>query len=326
MRKLLFFLVLMTASPLWGASEVGQVVDLVGEVTVAQEGKPPASAVFKEAIHLGDVIETKKAGAIKILFHDDTLLTVKEDSKTLISEFLFQPQEKHRKIIFDVPYGKIRSVVSRFFGNDEKVEIKTPTAVAGIRGTDVGATVTKKKTIFYCFEGLFDVYNLKLPAQPIAVTEGLLTEVVQNLPPTPAVSIPPAIQDNKIQIFDIPMTKPEAPAATSQSQSKSEIAAPAKSDSQNQTAGSQVAEASHKEITPEALVKTVAAVATLTESTTQSSSRQTTLLNTTNALETGQNTTTNSIPASTNVVTQILPGGTTSASNTSSITINFPSF
>src|SRR3989338_6236063 len=196
MKKLLFLLLLFSQTAL-GAEPVGQIADLVGGVWVTQEGQSPALAAFKQSIHVGDVIETKKEGAVKILFVDDTLLTIKENSKALITKFLFNSEAKERKAVFDVLFGRVRTVVGRFFGKAQPVEIKTPLAIAGIRGTDVGALVQKKSSVFYCFEGLFDAYNVTIPDKIIQVKEGFFTEVLEGIPPSELLPIPADVLDNK---------------------------------------------------------------------------------------------------------------------------------
>lgn len=181
MKKLAFSLCLLITLPLWAQEPVGQVVDLVGSVWVTHRGAKPIQALFRESIYLGDEIQTKLEGGVKILFRDDTLLTVKENSKVLITEFLFNPAEKTRKISFDATFGSIRAIVGKFFGKDQLIEIKTPTAVAGIRGTDLGALIERKMSSLYCFKcdpALVETYNTEFPGERVALKSGETIEVL----------------------------------------------------------------------------------------------------------------------------------------------------
>ncbi|MBI5299522.1 MAG: FecR domain-containing protein [Deltaproteobacteria bacterium] len=217
MKKILFLVGFFVSVTAFAAAPVGQVVDVVGDVIVTQEGKTPVAPTLKQLVYMGDIIETKKTGGLKILFKDDTVLTVKENSKTLITEFLFDTKKNERKAVFNVVYGKIRAVVGRFFGENQPVEIKTPTAVGGIRGTDVAAVVKKcdaKKSIsscqtsFYCFNGKFYVANIDRPEKEIQVAEGAFTQILGNNDPLPVAPIPPDILRTNGIIFDISLTSP----------------------------------------------------------------------------------------------------------------------
>lgn len=216
MRKLLFTAVFLLSLSAFAAEPVGLIVDTAGEVLLRQEGMGPALPAVQQPVYVGDVIETKKTGSLKILFRDDTILTIKENSKTLISAFLFDAKKRERNVVFDVPYGKIRSVVGRFFGEDQPVQIKTPTAVAGIRGTDVGAQVTAKKTDFYCFDGLVYIASIDRPTEEVRLEKGMFTEVFPDRLPSPALPIPQDILQNNMILFDVSLTQPAAPGRQSQ--------------------------------------------------------------------------------------------------------------
>ncbi|OGQ47747.1 MAG: hypothetical protein A3H42_06680 [Deltaproteobacteria bacterium RIFCSPLOWO2_02_FULL_46_8] len=215
MKKISFLIGFFVSVTAFAAEPAGQVVDVIGDVIVIQEGKAPIAPTLKQPVYLGDIIETKKTGGMKILFKDDTVLTVKENSKTLISEFLFDPKKNQRKAVFHVVYGKIRTVVGRFFGENQPVEIRTPTAVGGIRGTDVAAVVKKcdvKKAVsscqtsFYCFNGKFYVANIDRPEKEIQVAEGAFTQIIGSNDPLPVAPIPQDILRNSGITFDISMT------------------------------------------------------------------------------------------------------------------------
>lgn len=201
MKRLLFTLLLVcvVASPTHAATVAGQVVELKGAVFVSG-----VQAQFKQPVHVGDIIETKD-GTAKILFVDDTVLTLKEKSKTLISKFLFNEKAKKRSTVLEVPFGKVRTVVGKFFGEKEAVEIKTPTAVAGIRGTDVGALVGSKATTFYCFDGRFSAFNVKMPDRMVEVGKGMSIQVLQNIPVTPENVVPFSADVEKG--FEVSMSK-----------------------------------------------------------------------------------------------------------------------
>lgn len=308
MKKGIAIFILLMNLQAWAQEPAGEVADFVGEVWITSSGQTPSRPSLKQPIFVGDVLETKKKGAVKILFKDDTLLTIKENSKTMITEYLFDPKAKKRRAIFNVSFGTIRTVVGRFFGKDEVVEIKTPTAVAGIRGTDVGAFVTKKKTTFYCFSGMFEAFNISMPEQPIEVMAGTFTDIQQSAMPTPVAPTPDMIENQKEMIFDIPLSQqPEA-----KPQAAAEAAA-----SSTQSAGTQVVQSARQEVTTQTSSTTTipTAVQTPTE----------TVLSVVATTSQTEQFTTNTNPASTTTQgLEPVPGGGATATNPATITITLP--
>lgn len=208
MRKTSFLLCLLFTSPLWATPPAGKIIHLAGKVKITHVGKKPVSASINQAIFLGDILETKSDGSAKILFLDDTHLILKENSKVFISEFLFDPKARRRKIIFNAPFGTIRTVVSRSFGKDQRVEIQTPIAVSGIRGTDIGARIKPKATTFYCFfckKGVVRITNTLFPKQPIFLTTGQSIKVMEGKPTLKkdVLPIPQDILEKKETLFDL---------------------------------------------------------------------------------------------------------------------------
>ncbi|MBI4125759.1 MAG: FecR domain-containing protein [Deltaproteobacteria bacterium] len=208
MKKAAFLLWFCLAAPLWAAAPVGQVIDLEGDAWITRKGGQPARAVLQYAVFLEDQIETRASGGVKILFVDDTLLTVKENSKVLITQFLFNPKAKQRSIALEAIFGRLRTIVTRFVGKDQLVEIKTPTAVAGIRGTNLGLMVEAKKTILYCFhceKQEVQAFNREFPGQTVTLStkEAIEISAGRAADPSHIVPIPADILNRIDTLFDI---------------------------------------------------------------------------------------------------------------------------
>lgn len=203
-----FFCVLTLSVDLFAAS-VARIADLKGEVWIAQTGQGRKNGVLGQELFLKDTIETGPDGAIKILFVDDTLLILKENSKTLITQFLYNPDKAQRQTVLDVSRGKIRTLVGKFFGEDQAVEIKTPTAVAGIRGTDVGAVVEAKKTEFYCFDGKVATFNIDNPSSVVTLIQGTAIEILEGRAAIEEhrTMIPPSVEQKS---FDLSLVAPKS--------------------------------------------------------------------------------------------------------------------
>ncbi len=91
------------------------------------------SEIFK-----GDTIETDSDGAVGITFNDGAVLTLGSSAKVVIEDYLFKPTEKKVSFISRVIIGSV-SFMSGAIGriSPKSVQIKTPTATLGMRGTKI---------------------------------------------------------------------------------------------------------------------------------------------------------------------------------------------
>jgi len=111
---------------------IGIVTAVKGDVVVVSTGK---SQVVEKgtSVFLGDRFETKEASGVKILFDDDTLISLGANANFDITEFVYTPKE--RKSYYNIFKGKLKAIVQKFERGDSNVEFATPNAVAGIKGT-----------------------------------------------------------------------------------------------------------------------------------------------------------------------------------------------
>src|SRR5205809_4227581 len=117
---------------------IGIYMAVIGKVTVAHVGQPAAVPVkLREDVYFKDVIETQASSRAKALFQDDSILTVGENSRVEVSEYIYDPANNQRSTILRLFQGKARALVGKLFaGRGSKFEIHTPTAVARARGAD----------------------------------------------------------------------------------------------------------------------------------------------------------------------------------------------
>ncbi len=92
--------------------------------TVASKGLPLAE---------GDSVRTGSDGRLSISLEDGTRLNVGNDSELEITVFLLGKEK--RSAVYTLSTGKLRAVVGRFAGSSD-IKVKTPTGVAGVKGTD----------------------------------------------------------------------------------------------------------------------------------------------------------------------------------------------
>jgi len=114
------------------AGEAGLVARINGAPTVQRAGK---SEMLKRgsSVFTGDVIETDASSKVKLVLNDDSVLAIGPKSRINVSDFVLDPQGRHVRL--QVLAGRFKIAIAKFFGGSTDYEIRTPTAVAGVRGT-----------------------------------------------------------------------------------------------------------------------------------------------------------------------------------------------
>lgn len=196
--------------------DVGSVVALKGSGTILQGGKSQAARV-KDGIQLGDVVQTAPSSRMKLLFSDDSVLTLGDNSRVAIKEFLYSKADRGRSV-FNLLDGKMRAAVGK-----TKFEVLTPTAVAAARGTviyfETGIQDGKNITRITCLEGIVDirgVANLEAPAT--ALHAGMTVVVAQGSGvPQPTPTSPTELERIKKELASgpapVPLLQPTLPEA-----------------------------------------------------------------------------------------------------------------
>lgn len=179
------------------AEPVGSVVAVRGSAAVERGGKK-IDAQPKQGIELLDSVSTAAGGRIKLLFIDDSVLTLAEKSSMSIDTFIHSRADRG-KSLFNLLDGKMRAVVGK-----TKFEVKTPTVVAAARGTvilfDVGMLNGQPFTRVTCLEGVVDVRSLSdaPDAPPVQLSPGQSSVVMSGQPlPAPTMLSPGEIEQLK---------------------------------------------------------------------------------------------------------------------------------
>jgi len=120
-----------------GPGGVGVYTAVMGMVTVTHPGEARVLPVkLHDEVLFKDVIQTEKESRTKAFFQDDSVLTVGENSRVEITEYIYDPDAKLRRSVVKVMQGQVRALVSKVFkSNGSRFEVHTPSAVAAARGT-----------------------------------------------------------------------------------------------------------------------------------------------------------------------------------------------
>jgi FecR-like protein len=171
------------------AQEVGTVAEYEGTADIGRGGAWTPAAIGAP-IERGDQLRTGKPGRFKIVFQDDSVLSVSEQSLVVVNEQVFDPASNKARSYFDLIHGKLNSIVSDYYGRPgSSYQVKTATAVAGVRGTEFSVSYDPDDEITEVlgFNGKVEVHSLLDPSGPgviITAHEGTTIERGQ-LPTTP---------------------------------------------------------------------------------------------------------------------------------------------
>lgn len=186
----LTIILLTGAVALAGDQTAGRFVQLRGTATI-ERGKSHIPAQVKGEIFSSDIITTASNSRAKLLFIDDSVLTLSDSSRLVVKEFIHSKGEQGRSV-FNLLDGKMRSVVGK-----TKFEVQTPTAVAAARGTviyfDVGSRNNQSYSKIICLEGNVQIRNIATTVSgQVTLTPGTMVVVKANEPPPPPAPAPPA--------------------------------------------------------------------------------------------------------------------------------------
>tara|TARA_R110001583_G_scaffold51161_11_gene159769 strand:- start:1181 stop:1627 length:447 start_codon:yes stop_codon:yes gene_type:complete len=134
-RTLFLFFILFCSLASADSDFIGTIKAVQGTVII-QKASGKYDAELRAKIYEGDTIESKEDGNIALLFVDGTQLSIGPNSHMIINRYLFSPKQKN--YAFDVMLEKGSAIytsgrLSKL--SPESVEIQTPQATIGVRGT-----------------------------------------------------------------------------------------------------------------------------------------------------------------------------------------------
>ena len=165
---------------------VGKFTYVEGTVDVLKGGKLPAFRVsLGDPVSEGDIVRTKSQSKAEITFMDGSILKIAQRTRIDIEEYL-----SGTKASLKLPRGKVEALVPPHLAkkieelpDKHKFEIKTPIAVAGVRGTDFFSFHQPAFSGVIVKEGVVQVYNLRFPEVKVRVSANEMTIVREARPP-----------------------------------------------------------------------------------------------------------------------------------------------
>jgi hypothetical protein len=212
-RTLLVVLTIALGTAAEAQQPAGVVTRLEGNVTVSRASLPqPAPLKFKDDVFVRDRIATSKDSVARILLGGRAVVTVREYSTVTITEV-------PGVATVDVGLGRVAVAVAREkMRPGDVIQVKTPNAVAGIRGTVIVAEVfDAAHSVITVLKGTIDVTRLdagRLVGSPILVNALQRVSIEDQAPvPTPQ-PITPAAARQLGQEFRLGPPRGTPPATT----------------------------------------------------------------------------------------------------------------
>lgn len=147
MRAILAVFILIFISSTVYAS-IGEIEKIDGKVLYREKaGIPYKKAKTRLSLMKGYWIKTEPESWTVIKLSDGSKFTLSENTEIEISEYLIDKNKKEGS--FYVAQGKLRATVVKLTGQATNYRIKTPTAVAGIKGTEFMMLTQGKANVFF---------------------------------------------------------------------------------------------------------------------------------------------------------------------------------
>ncbi len=155
------------------ASVVGKFTSVEGIVDITSPGKEARAAAAGGPVSVGDFIRTKSKSRCEITYLDGNIIRLSEASRLRVTEYSL---EKNNQTM-DLFRGKVQSIVKTAaevtgVAKGGRFEIHTPTAVAGVRGTNFFAYHQAGVSGFAFHTGTGYGYNRKMPLDVRTIRPG----------------------------------------------------------------------------------------------------------------------------------------------------------
>ncbi|MER3425156.1 MAG: hypothetical protein C4293_19950 [Nitrospiraceae bacterium] len=121
----------------------GLVTAVEGNVFKARAGSArPELVTLQDDIVVEDVLETQPRSRCKILFQDDTLITIGENSRVVLKHYQYHQSQEKRSMVVALERGTVRALVGRVFpGSDSSFQIRAPSSVVTGQGAYVAVWI-----------------------------------------------------------------------------------------------------------------------------------------------------------------------------------------
>lgn len=185
-RALVALLSLVVAASA-SSQPVGFIADVKGTANIQPVDAPDwQPAAIDNTVSLGDAVSTGPDSTVRILLVDDTTLLLAANTEMVVDRMIVGDLATQERSILRQLRGQVRANVGQAFGGTTRLEIHTPTAVAGVKGSTMEILVRRRDTIACNAEGQMFVRNIddRIGGE-IDLPMGMCTTVLEGVQPEP---------------------------------------------------------------------------------------------------------------------------------------------
>lgn len=204
-----------------------------GDIAITTSKQQKQKVKVGDKVFPGDIVESAKESRAKIVMSDRNVINISPDTKLEIQKY--ENDGNNKNVEMNLLQGKVRNnVEQKYDGEKNKFLIKTPTAVAGVRGTqfftsfDPGTKITAVVTL----RGAVSLAPINVTSgnmKPVLVQKGESTTMAAGANPEP----PKALPKEELKKIDQEST---ASASTGKQEAPKEVAKGENSKAENQNA------------------------------------------------------------------------------------------
>ena len=137
---------LLLALPVAAQTKTAQVSALEGKAQRTRSGARSALRLGV-AVAQGDVLETQPGARLEVRFSDNSVLRLGPAARLQLVEAHFGAGAARRKLTARLFFGKLWAKVTSVIQGEQKFQIETENAVAGVRGTTFRVDANEDKSV-----------------------------------------------------------------------------------------------------------------------------------------------------------------------------------
>ncbi len=138
----------------------------------------------------GTIIRTGKEALCEITLADGSTVKISNSSVFKLDEQLYSADSGKKKGRFSLIFGRVRTKVQKLLTPDSIFEIKSGTALAGVRGTSFGIQYDGAVAKVLTFEGAVTLSSTENAFEPLVIEQGQMSAVLSDGLSEPVTTIP----------------------------------------------------------------------------------------------------------------------------------------
>jgi ferric-dicitrate binding protein FerR (iron transport regulator) len=144
---------LLSSAGLAAGQVVGMVTGLVGSASVERAGgAAPTPLALRSEVHEGDTVRTGPGARLRIALRDQSVLSLGADGELKLDRLARVSQSPAAGSLLSLAIGYLRAVIGRL-QPDSVFQIRSPSMVAAVRGTDWIESYAAGKTELFVAAG-----------------------------------------------------------------------------------------------------------------------------------------------------------------------------